>query len=139
MKILYRFAMLLLGAVLGLACNGPAVEYGMPHARYRVSGTVVTRRQHQPIPGIVVTLNNRAITTSDTTGAWSLDSFSFYDGSGCELKFGDPDGPANGGQFAARTITVQARQTAAGNDGWYHGQFESNGNEIELDGDTAPR
>jgi putative lipoprotein (rSAM/lipoprotein system) len=87
-KATFRFLKLLshaIGAVLGIFCTfggcmyGPAPEYGMPHADYKVSGTIVSSDQNLPIKGLFVSIRDTANVSNiidsaktDSLGKYSL-------------------------------------------------------------------
>lgn len=115
------------------ACSDPTCEYGVPRARFRISGTV-TDHGGNPIPNIKIeseTKHDFVRTSPD--GRFDLAS---EGNTGAQLfTVCDDDGPANGGDFETGEITVEfteADRTAEG-DNWYAGSFSKTGIEVVLD------
>ena len=103
-----RAVMALLGFVSFTDCitNMYGPEYGEPKLRRLIEGTV-TDQKGNPIPGIRVrdSYTGMSVTTNTSgkvemeiqkTGTQELPEFDLY--------FEDPDGPENGGAFAADTL-----------------------------------
>ena len=126
---LLRHASLLLGSTLGLGCNEPVMEYGMPHASFELDGTAVDDQTGEPIPGIEVAFDGHT-TTTGAVGTWSLSVESaFACGPDCTISARDIDGADNGG-FAETTAEFTATQTEQGDDSWDAGTWEAH--EIQL-------
>ena len=103
-------------ALLGFAtaCNNeedqPKVVsmYGVPYNNYKIKGKV-TDKAGRPSKGVG---NTARVTLTDT------------------------DGPANGGDFAAKTVDIEfteAERTAKGDGDWDQGAFAKSGVDIALE------
>ena len=116
-------------ALLGFAtaCNNeedqPKVVsmYGVPYNNYKIKGKV-TDKAGRPIKGIEVRSN------------------AYLSGKGvgntARVTFTDTDGPANGGDFAAKTVDIEfteAERTAKGDGDWDQGAFAKSGVDIALE------
>ena len=127
-------------ALLGFAtaCNNeedqPKVVsmYGVPYNNYKIKGKV-TDKAGQPIKDIEVDSYDVRPVTTGSDGSYELSGQNF--GGDLEITFTDIDGPANGGDFAAKTVTVEfteADRTAKGK-GWDRGSFAKSGVDITLE------
>ncbi|WP_337757111.1 radical SAM-associated putative lipoprotein [Alistipes sp.] len=127
-------------ALLGFAtaCNNeedqPKVVsmYGTPYSNYKIKGKV-TDKAGQPIKDIEVDSYDVRPVTTGSDGSYELSGQNF--GGDLEITFTDIDGPANGGDFAAKTVTVEfteADRTAKGK-GWDRGSFAKSGVDITLE------
>ena len=147
------------------ACNNeedqPKVVsmYGVPYNNYKIKGKV-TDKAGRPIKGIEVRSNAYLPTPEATTaadGTYDLsgkgvgntarvtltdtDGHSFSVGStdAVTLTAGDKietDDPANGGDFAAKTVDIEfteAERTAKGDGDWDQGAFAKSGVDIALE------
>lgn len=137
------------GAILSLlgftGCNvleflEPKAEYGMPHANYKVVGTVVAEDTGNPIPNIQV--NYRRYQYTDDNGVdqyWENKARSDENGN-VEINFTeypvesdkheviltDTDGEANGGLFQRTTLPASALNTVFTEDKsgrWHVGDY----------------
>ena len=135
-----RIVLAVLGAALGVGCNdviNPAPEYGMPHARYKLDGTVRSAATSQPIEGIRVVLTREtsyergdsALTATD--GTWALDVSDLPCDGSCVLLFDDIDG-AGGGSFHGAATTIAPAQTEPGHSRWDYGTFEQHDIQVDL-------
>jgi putative lipoprotein (rSAM/lipoprotein system) len=142
MRVLYRCAAVVLGAILGFGCNQSQqpVEYGQPYATLKLDGQVTAAGSGNPITNILVTLRQdsdmQSEVRSDAQGHWSmrLDHGPLCGTTGsdpCSLSVSDTDGPAQGGTFANVSLPLDLVRTEAGG-GWYEGTFEQHDIEIEL-------
>lgn len=122
----------LLLALLGMgACKheqDTPVEYGVPHADFRIKGRVCDPHGN-PLPGIRIarTENDQAQdgTATDTGGNYHI-RWEGWPEMSHVLRFTDPDGLANGGSFAEKVVTVdfsEEDRTEPGSGGWYDGTF----------------
>lgn len=116
-------------ALLGFAtaCNNeedqPKVVsmYGVPYNNYKIKGKV-TDKAGRPIKGIEVRSNAYLPTPEATTAAdGTYDLSGKGVGNTARVTFTDTDGPANGGDFAAKTVDIEfteaertAKETATG-------------------------
>ena len=112
-------------------------EYGMPHADYKVFGSVKDP-QGNPVPGIQVLsrlwqINEDGqefegtylgMVQTDATGAFSMDG-SQWPANAVKVSFEDVDGPSNGGEFAAQDVTAKFTQTQEADGRWFEGGFEA--------------
>ncbi len=136
MKLLDRALCFVLGLAFGAGCRSiiPASEYGVPTARYRVRGKVVSAADHVPVPGIRVGFLD-ATARSDSSGAWAFDLLhtpcSWNDG--CRVRAIDDDGPGSGGQFDSITVPLNLTMTERPSGRWYEGAFEQTGIEIAME------
>ena len=135
---------IVIGALLGVGCShstrphdGPAPEYGMPYARYKLDGTV-RQLLGRPIEGIRVRMDggtgpdSLSTALTDADGHWFLDVNAPSCGQACLIRADDIDGPAHDGAFAARSVPIQPIQTEFGNGLWFMGTFEEHGIIVEL-------
>jgi putative lipoprotein (rSAM/lipoprotein system) len=113
------------------------VEYGVPHARYRLDGVVHNLQTREGIRGIRVRIRNwdpadtSGAVRSDGGGFWVIDEDRFPCSAACSLLVEDTDGPANGGPYATRTVPIAPTRTESP-DGWFEGTFEQHGIEIAI-------
>lgn len=116
-------------AVLGFApaCKtGNQLDmYGPLTLPYLVKGEV-TDKAGNPIPGIEVESSSGAATTTDDEGAFCLEDEAYDMSVG--LRFTDPDGPANGGDFAPEEQTVEFSD-----EDWSEGAFRREDIRVELE------
>ncbi len=133
-------------AILGIFCNfggcmyGPAPEYGMPHADYKVTGTVFSSDQNMPIKGLLVSIRD-TMNTSGTIDSTKTDSLGRYSlqfsgapwDSTWELKVKDVDSTENGSFIARDTVISISESELKESDGnWYQGHAEKNV-DLEVD------
>jgi putative lipoprotein (rSAM/lipoprotein system) len=140
-KTTFRFLKLLslsISAVLGVFCNfggcvyGPAPEYGMPHADYRISGTVLSSDLNLPIEGISVTIRDTldASGAMDSTGTDSLGRYVLQFSEApwrntWRLKAEDTDSFENGTYISKDTvISIPESDLQDGSGSWYEGHGE---------------
>lgn len=136
-KLLYGFLMTILGFS---GCEGlydTRVEYGQPHAEFKIVGEVKSQAG-KPLKGIRVvvrpTIEEWGLHQSDTLftdaeGKYSKDRLS-YDWPD-ELKdavisFEDIDGPENGGEFETvklKSGEFSVKQVKKGSGNWDHGDY----------------
>lgn len=155
-KKVYKVMNLLLGSVVTMlgfeSCGedspfggGDVVEYGVPHATYRVVGTV-TDQNGKPIEGIKVKMIEdytyygggevfeRGKGLTDSKGSFTTEEavLSFLNDED-KVVFVDEDGEANGGKFASDTLLMKdlpKKQYAKApkGDHWSSGSFELTAN-----------
>jgi putative lipoprotein (rSAM/lipoprotein system) len=148
-SFLFRILKLLslcLSAILGLFCNsnvatpvyGVVAEYGMPWAKYTVSGTIRTSDTQTPINGIRVTLRDTAAGSqpfdtvyTDTAGKYSVEFSNTPWYNTWVLDAEDVDGSANG-EYDAKDTIISIPDTAldSASGSWYRGHGKKN---IDLD------
>jgi putative lipoprotein (rSAM/lipoprotein system) len=142
MRVLYRCAAVVLGAILGFGCEHSVEpsEYGSPYATLRLDGHVTAASSGNPITNILVSLHHdsdvQSEVRSDAQGHWSMrvDHGPLCGATGsdaCSLSVSDTDGHANGGKFAAASVPLDLVRTEHGHS-WYEGTFEQHNIEIEL-------
>lgn len=141
---------LLLLSALGFseaACNrenepNQVDMYGTPRIDFRVQGKV-TDTAGNPIPGIEIRNEDRSYGKGNTA---LTDEKGLYDISGSafspefDLSFHDIDGPQNGGDFGAETLSVKFTDeelTAPGSDDWFNGTYTRTGADMILAEKTA--
>ena len=136
-------------ALLGFAtaCNNeedqPKVVsmYGVPYNNYKIKGKV-TDKAGRPIKGIEVRSNAYLPTPEATTAAdGTYDLSGKGVGNTARVTFTDTDGPANGGDFAAKTVDIEfteAERTAKGDGDWDQGAFAKSGVDIALEEKEKP-
>ncbi len=129
-----KFFSIIIGSVLGsifnISCGPFAVEYGAPHADYKISGTVKSAQSQTEIPGIAVlryhgsdTLFYEDSTVTDSLGKYS---FTYSDGiSEWTIRAKDIDGDENG-NFSTKdtTISIPNSELTGGDGDWYEGSAE---------------
>lgn len=119
-------------ALLGFAtaCNNeedqPKVVsmYGVPYNNYKIKGIEVRSNAYLPTP--------EATTAAD--GTYDLSGKGV--GNTARVTLTDTDGPANGGDFAAKTVDIEfteAERTAKGDGDWDQGAFAKSGVDIALE------
>lgn len=128
-------------ALLGFATacndkeNSRTVMYGTPYNNYKIKGKV-TDKAGQPIKGIEVRSNAALPTPEATTRAdGTYDLAGQGIGNMARVTFTDTDGPANGGDFAEKTVDIEfteAERTAQGK-GWDQGSFAKSGVDETLE------
>ena len=131
--------LMMAASLLGFAtaCNNeddqpPLVMYGTPYINYKVKGKV-TDKAGQPIKGIEVGSYDVKPVTTASDGSYTLSGANYLPE--LELKFTDTDGPANGGDFAEKTVKVEfteSDRTEQG-EGWSKGSFSKSGIDAELE------
>ena len=109
--------------------------YGTPYNNYNIKGKV-TDKAGQPIKGIEVRSNAALPTPEATTRAdGTYDLAGQGIGNMARVTFTDTDGPANGGDFAEKTVDIEfteAERTAQGK-GWDQGSFAKSGVDETLE------
>ena len=106
--------------------------YGVPTAKYKVSGKVFTN-SGKPIAGIKVDVSfssgwlydfdgkpTTILTASD--GSFSAD-FRNYPRDNVTITFTDVDGEKNQGDFQTHSITVSPKQVEKGDGFWFQGTY----------------
>jgi len=114
--------------LMALVNQDPIAEYGMPYARYTISGSVVDGDVN-PIQDIQVSFCDK-VTQSDISGNWSIDSDASFCPKPYTLQVKDVDGNQNG-NFDDEQILLNLVQTEPEN-GWFEGKFEQSGISIIL-------
>ena len=135
---------LLVSAIMGIFCSSGCgmnkVAYGMPHADYKISGTVVSSVHELPIKGLLITMRdtmssygNLDSTKSDSLGRSSLERSGYPRDSTWDLSVIDIDSTENG-SFASKDtiISIPKSELKDGDAPWYWGHGEKNV-DIKLD------
>jgi putative lipoprotein (rSAM/lipoprotein system) len=139
-KTTYRLCKLLslaIGAILSIfwGCgivDPPAPAYGMPYAKYQVSGTVLSSDQNLPVKGLFISIRDTGstLTARDSTMTDSLGKYSLQISDGpwnptWDLKVKDIDSIENGSFVTKDTIISIPSSALQGGDGkWYEGHAE---------------
>jgi len=140
----YRIANSSLSALLVLlgfeACTEEGEEYGTPTVDFHVVGQV-TNAEGKPIEGIRVTtrgyFNFHDGTTEQTTFTDKDGHFATKEMRSISIDpmmrvvFEDVDGEANGGEFAADSVSAEAmakKKVKKGDGNWYDGKYELTAN-----------
>lgn len=140
-----RFLSYLISTVLStlFGCNiGPSstlAGYGMPHANFKISGTVKSALSSEPVNGISVLIyeNNDTLHVKDSTltDSYGYYSFDFSDFPTSEYKWKlcakDIDGIENG-IFSQKdtSVTIFSSELSGGDGSWNEGSAEKT---IDLD------
>ncbi len=134
--VFLKLCSFLLGTMLSMlfGCRiGPTpIEYGMPHADFKISGTVLSADQNQPIKGLSVTIRDtvyhwRAIdsTKTDSLGRYSLQFCEEPYLNTWNLEFVDVDSTENGSFRSKDTIiSIPENELKDPSDSWYKGHAE---------------
>lgn len=132
LKLLNLFTSTILGILFSSSCQMNAVAYGMPHADYKVSGTIVSSDHNLPIKNLLVAIKDtfEPYGIHDSTKTDSLGKFSLeYSGppwdSTFDLNVIDVDSTENGTFSAKDTIfSIPESELKGGNGPWYAGHGE---------------
>ena len=108
------------------------IAYGVPIAKYKVSGKVFTN-SGKPIAGIKVDVSfspgwlydfDGKSTTIHTTADGSFSAeFRNYPRDNVTISFTDVDGEKNQGEFLTQSITVSTKQVEKGDGAWFKGTY----------------
>ncbi|MEZ5069930.1 MAG: radical SAM-associated putative lipoprotein [Bacteroidales bacterium] len=114
------------------SCNLlPEVEYGTPHATFRVNGTVRSAESGEVIPNIRVVMEYDS-TQTDAEGKYALAVEDWPDDQTFAIQFLDTDGATNGSFANVDTSVVFTDPQFTGGDGhWNEGSVETEFN-IDL-------
>jgi hypothetical protein len=147
MKKVYSLCSKLISICLVLlgfsGCDSPGeeirVEYGTPHAKYKVSGKVVSDADGEVIEGIKITMVGSitssyvAVTNTNTEGEFLLDDVSFFPLDEFTILIEDVDGDENGlFKNSEQIIKFVSSDYNGGGQGWYRGKAEKDMGEIKL-------
>ena len=141
-KRVFRWFVFLLGllGISGCESNngiGPAPEYGVPMATYKLDGKVVQAETREAIEGIEVRFDYET-TRTNNEGSWYLpECLVFHCGDCCSLSVRDIDGYLNGGLFKEKKIPLDPRQTSQGSGDWDSGVFEQHDILIDMEENTS--
>lgn len=115
----------------GAACSlsgceyGPlVVEYGTPHANFKVNGSVKSEVTSDNLPNIRVVMGEDTAFT-DEQGNYQVGAIDFPNDQTFLVEFNDIDGEANGEYQPLDTIVEFVDpEFSGGSDGWDHGEVE---------------
>ncbi len=115
------------GTVCSLGCcmyGSPEVEYGTPHATFRVNGNVKSEASSEVLPNIRVVMGNDTAYT-DGAGNYQVSNEEFPHNQAFMLEFEDVNGET-GGEYQALDTIVEFidPEFTGGNDVWDHGTTE---------------
>ena len=131
----------LIGLITGCdLIHPPVAEYGVPHADYEITGTVIDSITSAPVKNVQVIIS-RSVTTVqkdttfthvDTLAVKETDSSGKYDAQfqtfpledlSFNVKVNDIDGPSNGGEFLSKQLDIVFKLSdLSGGKGWYNGK-----------------
>lgn len=109
-------------------------EYGMPHAKYKIIGTV-TDPEGNPIPGIEILAKLWQTNQNpeegepmepgqtNASGKFSLEGTAMPEAVGVHLELNDIDGEQNGGLFESAKADAQLEKQGEGDGNWFDGTF----------------
>ncbi|MBP5566619.1 MAG: radical SAM-associated putative lipoprotein [Bacteroidales bacterium] len=144
-RLFYGFLMTILGFSGCDLIEFGRMEYGQPHAEFKIAGEVKSQAG-TPLKGIRVTINPRPGEPNDWS-RYSSDTL-FTDAGGkyskdrlkynwpdelkeAEISFEDIDGPENGGEFETVKLTsgeFSVKQTKKGDGNWNEGAYSVTAN-----------
>ena len=108
-----------------------SVEYGTPHASYKVNGKVLSQTE-QPVPNVRVTMDYDTAYT-DIDGKYEVNTNASPGTDTFNIQFEDIDGEQNGLYFDVDTSVAFEDPEFEGGDGnWYKGETSKEIN-IKLD------
>lgn len=115
----------------GAACSlgsceygSPVVEYGTPHATFKVSGNVKSEKTSSNVPHIRVVMGEDT-TFTDESGNYQVENMSFPDDQTFLVEFKDLDGDLNGEFQPLDTIVNFVDPEFSGGSGsWDGGETE---------------
>lgn len=124
-------AVLALLGVTATGCEERYLEYGSPHATFKIRGTVTQEATQEPVEGIRVLLGTTEHYYYDTLHTDAQGKYECVEGGVAMfdttwVKVEDVDGAAHGGSFAADSAMLTPEQlvmTEEG-EGWNIGTFE---------------
>jgi putative lipoprotein (rSAM/lipoprotein system) len=115
------------GAVCSIgscAYGTPLVEYGTPHATYKVKGSVQSEMTSSNLPNIRVVMGEDTAFT-DESGNYQVENIDFPDDQVFLVEFRDIDGEANGEYQPQDTIVEFIDpEFSGGSGGWDSGETE---------------
>lgn len=90
----------------GCMYGSPVVEYGTPHAVFKVTGKV-TSKTGEEIQDIKVIVNSGGVIRTDGSGNYKTDISDFPMDQEYKVQFIDYDGSQNGGEFVTLDTVVK--------------------------------
>jgi putative lipoprotein (rSAM/lipoprotein system) len=135
-SISYLISFLGIGSAVifnGCMYGSPAVEYGTPHAVFKVTGKV-TSKAGEDIQGIKVIVNSGGVTRTDGSGIYKTDITDFPKDQEYSVQFMDDDGSMNGGEFVTLDTVVKFTDPKFedGDGDWFRG-FASKELNVKLE------
>jgi putative lipoprotein (rSAM/lipoprotein system) len=126
--ISFLLSILGFGAASSITCccmyGSPVVEYGTPHATFRVKGSVQTEMNSDALPHIRVVMGEDTAYT-DEQGNYQVENIDFPDDQIFLVEFSDIDGVVNGEYQPLDTLVAFTDpEFSGGSDGWYEGETE---------------
>jgi putative lipoprotein (rSAM/lipoprotein system) len=107
-SISYLISFLGIGSAVifnGCMYGSPVVEYGTPHAAFKVTGKV-TSATGETLSAIKVVMSSDSTRTSPT-GEFDVVIYDFPENQEYQVKFIDEDGTQSGGEFVALDTVVK--------------------------------
>jgi putative lipoprotein (rSAM/lipoprotein system) len=102
----------------------PVVEYGTPHATFKVKGTVRSEQTSNNLPNIRVVMGEDTAFT-DVSGNYQVKNIDFPNDQAFLVEFKDIDGETNGEYQPLDTIVEFIDpEFSGGSDGWDQGETE---------------
>jgi putative lipoprotein (rSAM/lipoprotein system) len=143
-KLLYGFLMTILGFSGCNIIEFGRVEYGQPHAEFKIAGEVKSH-DGTPLKGIRVTIDPQPSNPdysryssdtlfTDADGKYSKDRLKYGwpdELKEAEISFEDIDGPENGGEFETVKLTsgvFSVKQIKKGDGNWNGGAYSVTAN-----------
>lgn len=108
-SISYLISFLGIGSAVifnGCMYGSPVVEYGTPHAVFKVTGKV-TSKTGEEIQDIKVIVNSGGVIRTDGSGNYKTDITDFPEDQEYKVQFIDDDGSKNGGEFVTLDTVVK--------------------------------
>ncbi|MEA3480251.1 MAG: radical SAM-associated putative lipoprotein [Bacteroidota bacterium] len=105
--------------------GAPIVEYGTPHATFKVKGSVKSEMTSGTLPGIRVVMGEDTAFT-DESGSYQVENIDFPNDQVFLVEFRDIDGETNGEYQPLDTIVefVDPEFSGGGPSGWDQGETE---------------
>lgn len=106
------------------SCIPGPVEYGMPHANFKIKGAVQSSTTSLYIPDIVVYMGIDS-TRTDAQGNFEISQMAFPSDETFAVRLKDVDGSVNGRFIDIdTTITFEDPEFTGGDGDWYFGETE---------------
>jgi putative lipoprotein (rSAM/lipoprotein system) len=120
-----RFISYILGLMeFAASCIPEPIEYGMPHATFKLKGTVKADLTELPLPNIKIFMDGDSTITA-TDGTFEIDQTSYPEEKTFIVRFVDFDGNLNGNyKDIDTTITFENPKFVGGDGKWDHGVTE---------------
>lgn len=104
--------------------------YGTPYVEFSIKGRV-TDTEERPLQGIEVSMEDgmQKVLTAEDGSFYYGGEMTAFELEEMTLTFTDVDGEENGGEFAAKVVTVPVTQTDPGDGNWDNGDYSG---EVEV-------